>query len=40
MEHTRKLLALTAFALTLHSGAFAQKENAPRLLYMVKYNKN
>lgn len=34
MEHTRKLLALTAFALTLHSGAFAQKENAPRLLYM------
>lgn len=34
MEHTRKLLALTAFALTLHSGAFAQKENVPRLLYM------
>ena len=34
MEHTRKLLALTAFALTLHSGAFAQKEKAPRLLYM------
>lgn len=34
MEHTRKLLALTAFALTLHRGAFAQKENAPRLLYM------